>query len=70
MLEDKKYLLEKAICILYYYLGNNFLSDPIQDSEEAEPMKKTGHQHVHEEVPIELLGAANDSEQQFQVGYV
>ena len=30
-------------------------------------MTKTGHQHVHEEVPIELLGAANDSEQQFQV---
>jgi len=37
-----------------------------KDSEEAEPMTKTGHQHVHEEVPIELLGAASDSEQQFQ----
>ena len=45
-----------------------------EKNEEAEPMYNAnnsgvtvGHQHVHEEVPIELLGGTNDPDQQFQV---
>ena len=39
-------------------------------TEDVEPMCNnkniTGHQHVHEDIPIELLGAAKP-EKQFQV---